>query len=76
VSSISRPTFHAKLSSSSPATLNRQEIKKEEIAGIKAKVCETCMEIAIETQCSVDVSGKTPEVVTKNRHLCDVSKAP
>jgi hypothetical protein len=60
VSSISLPTFRANLSSSSPATINPQEIKKEEIAGFKAKVCETCMGIVIETQYSIDVSGKSP----------------
>jgi hypothetical protein len=66
VSPISLPTFRANLSSSSPATINPQEIKKEEIAGFKAKVCETCMGIVIETQYSIDVSGKSPEVVNKN----------
>ena len=64
VSSISLPTFCANLSSSLPATINPQEIKKEEIAGFKAKVCESCTEIVIETQYSIDVSGKSPEVVT------------
>ena len=38
VSSISLTTFRANLSSSSPATINPQEIAKEEIAGFKAKV--------------------------------------
>jgi hypothetical protein len=53
-----------------------QEIKKEEIAGFKAKVCETCMRIVIETQYSIDVSGKSPEVVNKNSHICIASKVP
>ena len=74
---ISLPTFCANLSSLSPAlTIIPQEIKKEEIAGFKAKVCETCKGIVIETQYSVDVSGKNPEVVNKNSHMCDVSKVP
>lgn len=76
VSSISLPTFCANLSSSLPATINPQEIKKEEIAGFKAKVCESCTEIVIETQYSIDVSGKSPEVVTRNNHICIVSKVP
>jgi hypothetical protein len=53
-----------------------QEIKKEEIEGFKAKVCETCMEIVIETQYSVDVIEWSPEVVTKDSHICIVSKVP
>jgi hypothetical protein len=65
VSSISLPTFRADLSSSSPATINPQEIKKEEIAGFKAKVCETCMGIVIETQYSIELTGKSPEVITR-----------
>ncbi|CAN5259841.1 hypothetical protein BH18THE2_BH18THE2_01040 [soil metagenome] len=77
VSYISLPTFRANLSSSSPApTINPQEIRKEEIAGFKAKVCESCKGIVIETQYSVDVNGKSPEVVTKNSHICFVSKVP
>ena len=76
VSSISLTTFRANLSSSSPATINPQEIKKEEIAGFKGKVCETCMGIVIETQYSIDVSGKSPEVVNKNSHICIASKVP
>jgi hypothetical protein len=77
VSSISLPTICANLSSSSAApTINPQEIKKEEIAGFKAEVCETCMEIVIEKQYSVVVSGKSPEVVNKNSHICFVSKVP
>jgi hypothetical protein len=73
-SSISFPKFRANLSSSSPATINPHEIKKEEIAGFKAKVCETCMELVIETQYSIDVNGKSPKVVTRNSHICIVSK--
>jgi hypothetical protein len=61
MSSFPLPTFRADASSLSPATINPQEIKKEEIAGFKAKVCESCMEIVIETQYSVDISGKGPE---------------
>jgi hypothetical protein len=75
MSSFSLPTFRANVSSSSPATINPQEIKKEEIAGFKAKVCETCMEIVIEMQYSVDISGKSPEVVTES-HRCIVSTVP
>jgi hypothetical protein len=75
VLSISLPTIRADLSSSSPGfipTINPQEIKKEEVAGFKAKVCETCMGIVIETQYRVDVGAKSP----KNSHICIVSKVP
>lgn len=77
VPSIPFPAFRANLSSSSTRfapTINPQETKKEEIAGFKGKVCETCMEIVIETQYRVDESGKSPEVVTKNNHNCFVSE--
>jgi hypothetical protein len=79
VPSIPFPAFRANLSSSSTRfapTINPQETKKEEIAGFKGKVCETCGEIVIETEYRVDESGKSPEVVTKNNHICSGSPKP
>jgi hypothetical protein len=34
------------------------------------------MGIVIETQYSIDVTGKSPEVVTRNSHICIFSKLP
>lgn len=54
-------------------SINSQETKREEIAGFKAKICEKCMEIVIETQYAVEC-GIDLEVVSRNSHTCSLSE--
>jgi len=54
-------------------SIDSQETKKEEIAGFKAKICEKCMDIVIETQYAVEC-GINPEVVSRNGHTCSLSE--
>lgn len=77
VPSISLPPFYANplypSSTLVSPSINSQDSKGEEIAGFKAKICEKCMEIVIETQ-YVDERGISLEVVSKNGHACSLSE--
>jgi hypothetical protein len=77
VPSISLLPFYANpLYSSSTLvspSINSQDTKREEIAGFKAKICEKCMEIVIETQYAVEY-GIDLEVVSRNGHTCSLSE--
>jgi hypothetical protein len=77
VPSISLPPFFANplYASSTPVhpSINSQGTKREEIAGFKAKICEKCMEIVIDTQ-YVDECGIGLKVVNRNGHTCSLSE--
>ncbi|HEU4824517.1 MAG TPA: hypothetical protein VFS97_13920 [Nitrososphaeraceae archaeon] len=77
VPSISLPPFYANplypSSTFVPPSLNSQETRREEITGYRAKICEKCMEIVIETQ-YVDERGTSLEVVGRNGHTCSLTE--